>query len=436
MSKYLAIFGKPRYLGIVSYADKEEKLEKGDSIVVESYRGEETAVIAGELTEEQEREYRQLKNATESGDGIKSSEPVVTDLTFIKFAAEDDMETTPEFRAEEKEILKQAKELLKSHNLDMKLIDVEFLRKRRKLFFYFSSEQRVDFRAYVRDLAREFKTRIELRQIGVRDEAKIIRGISPCGLPCCCSYWLNQFAPINIRMVKEQNLALNPSKISGICGRLMCCMHYEHNVYHELWAKLPNPGSKIKTPNGNVIVAGIDLASESVRCFVPGRGEMKIPVARFDEFKQTVIDGKDWNVSEENGLQSEGSHIWGAGRKPRLAGALRKQEGAAGESAAEGKKSAPQREPRQERREKAAGTAPSASQPAKKKRRGRGRGGAAKPAEGQTPDVRQEKPRNDAADAAKPGADGSVSRKPRRPRRRRGKSKSSETSTVEREGGN
>ncbi|HAH69379.1 MAG TPA: hypothetical protein DCL58_06320, partial [Synergistaceae bacterium] len=201
MNKYLAIFGKPRYLGILAYSS-DETIEKGTTIVVESYRGEETAVVAGLLTPEQEGEYRLLRNASEHGDSSsKTSEPLVTDLSFISFATDEDIRMAEEYREEEREILKSAIELLKPHELEMKLIDVEFLRQRRKLFFYFSSEQRVDFRAYVRDLAREFKTRIELRQIGVRDEAKIIRGLGPCGQPCCCSYWLNQFAPICIKMV-------------------------------------------------------------------------------------------------------------------------------------------------------------------------------------------------------------------------------------------
>lgn len=167
---------------------------------MESVRGEELAVAVGEINAEQEAAYRLLRNASEHGDGMaKNSEPVVTDLTFMAFASDDDIETAESYRAEEDRILKEAKELLTPHNLEMKLIDVEFLRAKRKLFFYFSSEQRVDFRAYVRDLAREFKTRIELRQVGVRDEAKIIRGVGPCGQPCCCSYWLNQFAPICIK---------------------------------------------------------------------------------------------------------------------------------------------------------------------------------------------------------------------------------------------
>lgn len=297
MNKYLAIYGKPRYLGLVEY---DGEIKKGSTLIVESVRGEELAVAVGEINAEQEAAYRLLRNASEHGDGMaKNSEPVVTDLTFMAFASDDDIETAESYRAEEDRILKEAKELLTPHNLEMKLIDVEFLRAKRKLFFYFSSEQRVDFRAYVRDLAREFKTRIELRQVGVRDEAKIIRGVGPCGQPCCCSYWLNQFAPICIKMVKEQNLALNPAKISGICGRLMCCMCYEHEAYHEAWEGFPNPGTKIKTPNGNVIVAGIDLPTKSLRCFIVGKGEVKIPKDKFAEFKEVVTSGGEWVVPEE-----------------------------------------------------------------------------------------------------------------------------------------
>lgn len=296
MRKYLAVYGKPRYLGLVSY---DGDIKKGEKLVVESARGEESALVVGELSPQQEAEYRQMKHSSEHGDGvIKNSEPVVSDLKFLDFATEEDCDKESEYREEEKSILANAKKLLVPHNLDMKLIDVEFLRAKRKLFFYFSSEQRVDFRAYVRDLAREFKTRIELRQVGVRDEAKIIRGVGPCGRPCCCSYWLNQFAPIGIKMVKEQNLALNPSKISGICGRLMCCMCFEHRVYHEAWEGLPHPGTKIKTPNGIVIVAGIDLPTNSLRCIVAGKGEVKIPKDKFEEFREVVVSGGEWALPE------------------------------------------------------------------------------------------------------------------------------------------
>jgi hypothetical protein len=130
--------------------------------------------------------------------------------------------------------------------------------------------------------------------MGVRDEARIIRGMSSCGLPCCCSYWLNQFAPIGIKMVKEQNIALNPAKISGICGRLMCCMAFEHKVYKSLWAGLPGPGSKIKAPLGNYIVLSMDVAREAVRCHKPSGGEISVPIASFQEFRQAVMNGEEW----------------------------------------------------------------------------------------------------------------------------------------------
>lgn len=297
MSKYLAIFGKPRYLGILEY---NEDIERGSRIVVESHRGEELAILAGEINEEQEERYRAMRSTLEHNDSPnKTSEPVVTDLNFLRYATEENIEESLAYRIEEKDILRKAKELLIPHELDMKMIDVEFLMGKKKLFFYFSSDERVDFRAYVRDLAREFKTRIELRQIGVRDETKIVRGIGPCGRPCCCSYWLNQFAPVCIKMVKEQNLALNPAKISGICGRLMCCMCFEHEVYHEAWKPLPNPGTKIKTPNGNVILLGIELHKNNARFYMPGKGEVKVPIERFNEFKETVISGQEWIVEEE-----------------------------------------------------------------------------------------------------------------------------------------
>ena len=194
------------------------------------------------------------------------------------------------------EILKKVKELVVPHELDMKLIDVELMLGRKKLFVYFSSEQRVDFRAFVRDLAREFKTRIELRQIGVRDESKIIGGLGICGNPCCCSFWLHQFEPVGIKMVKEQNLALNPAKISGICGRLMCCMCYEHNVYSELWEGLPAPGSKLKGPESSVQVTGINIGAKALKCYIQGLGEKDVPIDKFEQFTKAVEAG---TVNEE-----------------------------------------------------------------------------------------------------------------------------------------
>jgi cell fate regulator YaaT (PSP1 superfamily) len=297
----LATYGKPRFLGIVELDEESRNLIKKERLmVVHSHRGEEFAEMVGPLNDEQESEYRSLRTISEHGEGpVRGGDPVVTDLEFVRVPSDDDIVAHDSHIAQEDENLHVAQELVEWHKLSIKLIDDEMLLDGKKLFFYFTSEQRVDFRTLVRDLARRFRTRIELRQMGVRDEARIIRGISSCGLPCCCSYWLNQFAPIGIKMVKEQNIALNPSKISGICGRLMCCMSFEHKVYREMWTGLPGPGSKIKTPNGNYIVLSLDIARNAVRCHKPTGGDIAVPKDLFADFKQAVMNGEDWEVPEE-----------------------------------------------------------------------------------------------------------------------------------------
>ncbi len=299
MKKFLAIYGKPRYLGFVELPEELE-LEKGELIRVDTNRGDELALLVGEISEDQVADYAKLRTYSEHGDGRpKNSEPLVAHLTYKSVPGEREMELVEEFRAEETEILHAAQDILGLHELDMKFVDAEFMLDKRKLFLYFTSDHGVDFRSLVRDLAREFKTRIELRQVGARDEAKIVKGLSSCGMECCCSYWLNQFAPINIRMVKEQNLALNPAKISGICGRLMCCMCFEHQVYHELWVGMPNPGTKVKTPIGNYQIAGMDVRKKALRCHCPHGRDKLIPIERFQEFKETVMRGEEWTSPYE-----------------------------------------------------------------------------------------------------------------------------------------
>lgn len=290
--KYLVTYGKPRYLGIIEY---ENELPRGEKIIAETVRGDELAVVAGAITDEQEAAYRAICNTSEHGDGmVKPPEPAVNDASFIDIASDDEIANDLLCRKEERSVLEEARRILPAHHLDMKLIDVEYIYEKRKLFFYYASENRVDFRALVRDLARVFRTRIEMRQIGSRDEAKLIRGVAPCGRPCCCGDWLVQFAPIGIKMVKEQNLALNPTKISGLCGRLMCCLSFEHETYSAAWEGLPAAGTKIKIPDGNVIISGIDLPTESVVCTLPSGGQIKVPKARFEEFKATVEAGRQW----------------------------------------------------------------------------------------------------------------------------------------------
>lgn len=305
MNRFLVIFGKPRYLGLLE-APEEQLFIKGETLVVESARGTEDAVVAGPISSEQEQVYRDSRSG-ESDGPARGGEPLLQDVTYMRpLTAEDEAERLLQ-RTEEEGILRQARTILQGHSLAMKLVDVEYLLDRKKLFFYFTAEQRVDFRAFVRDLAREFRTRIELRQIGIRDEAKVVKGIAPCGQPCCCSYWLHRFMPICIKMVKEQNLALNPTKISGLCGRLMCCMSYEHDVYHDLWKGLPNPGSKIRTQAGTYILCGVDLATQSVRVLPPGGGDILVPVDRFPEFKRVVTDGGTWQTEEATSSAAEGA---------------------------------------------------------------------------------------------------------------------------------
>lgn len=295
MKKFLATYGKPRFLGIIQFEDEQAGIEPGQAIVAVSHRGEEVASVIGTINDMQEKEYRSLRTISEHGEGpVRGGDPVVTDMVFVRFPDTVDRLRHEEHTLSEDSVLKVARELVEWHKLPIKLVDAEFLLDEKKLFFYFTSDQRVDFRMLVKDLARRFKTRIELRQTGVRDEARIIKGLSSCGLPCCCSYWLNQFVPIGIRMVKEQNIALNPAKISGICGRLMCCMSYEHKAYKELWEGMPGPGSKIKTPNGNYIVISIDVAKEALRCHRPGGGDILVPLGMFADFKQAIMAGEAW----------------------------------------------------------------------------------------------------------------------------------------------
>ena len=290
---YLTIFGKPRYLGLIVPEDESE-FAKGERILIESSRGIEIAVVAGKINERQEGLYRSIDNRQESQ---SSSDSGLQNVTFLSRVSEADLVRDEENRYDEDGALITARQVLSHHNLDMKLVDVEFMHDRKKLFLYFTSEQRVDFRAYVRDLAREFRTRIELRQIGVRDESKVVKGLGACGRVCCCSYWLQKFMPIGIKMVKEQNLALNPTKISGLCGRLMCCMGFEQDNYRDLWKKLPSHGAKIKTEQGTWILTGVDLATKSCTIHGPD-GNTSVRVELFQKFKETILAGKAWNSGE------------------------------------------------------------------------------------------------------------------------------------------
>ncbi|GAU76866.1 stage 0 sporulation family protein [Fusibacter sp. 3D3] len=164
-----------------------------------------------------------------------------------------------------KEALEVCLEKIHLHQLDMKLIDVEYTFDNNKVIFYFTADGRIDFRELVKDLAAIFRTRIELRQIGVRDESKMVKGLGPCGREICCGSWLGDFAPVSIKMAKDQNLSLNPVKISGLCGRLMCCLKYEYDTYVQIRVGMPNRGDKVKTPEGNAYVVDTNILLEQVK---------------------------------------------------------------------------------------------------------------------------------------------------------------------------
>ena len=295
MSVYLTIFGKPRYLG---FADIDEEagfgLERPRWAVIRTSRGYEMGLPGGIITPEQQAGYRRTTAKLD-----ESSEPMLQDVEFVREADAEDISNYDDCRHEEEEALLVGRDILAEYGLNMKLVDVEYMLDRRRLYFYFTAKQRVDFRDYVKELAYEFRTRIEMRQVGSRDEARIVQGIASCGRQCCCSYWLRGFSPISIRIVKEQRSALNPTKISGICGRLMCCMSYEKDIYSEMWASLPGPGTKIRTEKGAYVLESLDVGTEQVNIRFPTGRLIPVAISEFPDFKETVLRGEEWGEDKE-----------------------------------------------------------------------------------------------------------------------------------------
>lgn len=194
----------------------------------------------------------------------------------VRLATEADLKQIEDNKQKIKEAVSTCQKKIAEHKLDMKLIDAEYSFDRSKLIFHFTSEGRVDFRELVKDLARIFRARIELRQIGVRDEAKLIGGFGNCGRELCCARFLKDFEPVTIRMAKEQGLPLNPPKISGVCGRLMCCLSYEFDTYKSLSKDLPKEGEKITTPEGKGKVIHVDILKRKVSVEIGQGAETKV----------------------------------------------------------------------------------------------------------------------------------------------------------------
>ena len=259
-------FKKP---GKIYFFDPGElNIEQGTKVIVETAMG---------------NEYGEVVVSKRQIQDDKLTTPL---KQVIRIATDEDTKMLEKFKAKEAEALKICAEKIKNHDLKMELTDVEYAYDGSKLMFYFKAEGRIDFRELVKDLASVFKTRIELRQIGVRDEVRRIGGNGVCGRELCCCSFLGNFETVSIKMAKEQNISLNPSKISGNCGRLMCCLKYEQEAYEDKLRRLPNVGAIVKTPDGEGTVENVEILKEQLR----------VKLKDGDDFFYKKYDAKDIKV--------------------------------------------------------------------------------------------------------------------------------------------
>lgn len=273
---------------IYYFAPGDLQIDKGQHVIVETARGiEYGSVVLG------------IREVTD--------DEITTPLkNVIRIATEEDDRIEAENREKEKNAFGICLEKIAKHGLDMKLIDAEYTFDNNKVLFYFTADGRIDFRELVKDLASVFKTRIELRQIGVRDETKILGGIGTCGRPLCCHSYLLDFVPVSIKMAKEQNLSLNPTKISGVCGRLMCCLKNEQETYEELNSHLPNVGDFVTTPDGlKGEVNSLSVLRQLVKVIVTlDNDEKEIREYRADELRFKPRKKKEKNVVSDDELKA------------------------------------------------------------------------------------------------------------------------------------
>lgn len=284
---------------IYYFAPGKQKIEKGMHVIVETARGVEygTVLIAP----------REVKEESV----IQPLKPV------IRVATAEDDKTEEKNKAKEKEAFRICLEKIAKHKLEMKLVEAEYTFDNNKLLFYFTADGRIDFRELVKDLASVFRTRIELRQIGVRDETKILGGIGICGRELCCKSYLSEFAPVSIKMAKEQNLSLNPTKISGVCGRLMCCLKNEEETYEYLNSRLPYVGDTVTTDDGfRGEVQSVNVLRQQVKVLIEVNDEKEIreykveqlkfrPRKRKENIKLSKEEMKELSALEDKGGKSK-----------------------------------------------------------------------------------------------------------------------------------
>lgn len=256
-------------------------ITRDDHVIVETARGIEYGTVVGAPREVEDKNV------------VQPLKPV------LRIANARDMEQEATNKEKEKEAFKICLEKIRKHKLDMKLIDAEYTFDNNKVLFYFTADGRIDFRELVKDLASVFKTRIELRQIGVRDETKIRGGIGICGRPLCCHTHLSEFVPVSIKMAKEQNLSLNPTKISGVCGRLMCCLKHEEETYEELNRRLPHIGDYVTTDDGlKGEVHSVNVLRQQVKVIVEVNDEKEIHEYGVDQLRFKRRHRREKNMSE------------------------------------------------------------------------------------------------------------------------------------------
>ncbi len=274
MKKIVGVrFKKP---GKIYFFDPEDfEVDMGDRVIVETSMGEEIGEV---VVNKRELPDEKITNPLKK---------------VIRVATEDDLKSMEFYKSKEPEALKICDEKIKKHKLDMNLTDVEYKFDGSKILFYFTADGRIDFRELVKELASIFRTRIELRQIGVRDEVRRIGGNGVCGRELCCCSFLGNFETVSIKMAKEQNISLNPSKISGNCGRLMCCLKYEQEVYEEKLARLPRIGAIVKTADGEGVVDNVEILKE----------QLKVKFKDGDDYFYKKFDAKDVKIIK-NGVNN------------------------------------------------------------------------------------------------------------------------------------
>ena len=356
---------------------------------------------------------------------------------LIRIATDNDRHTAAYNRGREKEAFEVCKKKIQQHKLEMKLVRVECSFDGSKILFFFTADGRVDFRELVKDLAGVFRARIELRQIGVRDEAKMIGGLGICGRPFCCSQFMDEFLPVSIKMAKTQNLSLNPTKISGTCGRLMCCLKYEQDAYEDAIKRMPKNDSFVLTPDGTGNVSDINVLKETVnvrlddrpegaRCYHNcevcvlrnGKGSREgivVPDKRPERYIEPIAEEELPAITLVSDFDPDAAAAEDGKRRRSRGGRGRRRGESAGERPAE-KAAADNKPARSEKADKPAGDKPNREGGSRRRRNGRrGNGGQAAPAAAEAAPKKQERPAGEA-----PAGEKKRNNNRRRPRRRSG----------------